>query len=193
MGKAFWKAPGEPATVQAAPLPWTNPAELTCRHWAEEKEFKVREPVMVELPLNKEFPTTSKVEEGTSVPTPTRLSLASTTKVLSVESTINPERNVEVAVAESTTWKSLVPASEMKFRMFPVWLVVFKTPLKKSPVVKAELEAVKTLLVTAVEEAAKKAVSPALGLKVATVLPAFARVKELVTLKVLSMVEEPVT
>ena len=84
--------------------------------------FKVKAPATVTAPLNLEMPSTPKVVVGRLVPIPTRFSLAFTTRVLSVVSTMRPDLKELVAVAESTIWNRVVGAawSEMKFKRFPV-------------------------------------------------------------------------
>src|SRR3989338_3915705 len=61
-------------------------------------ELRVRPPVIVTAPLNREFPTTPRVVDGTTVPIPTKLSLALTVSVPA--STFSPPFTiVEVAVS----------------------------------------------------------------------------------------------
>lgn len=86
------------------------------------QESTVSAPAMVTAPLNLLVPKTPRVVEGTLVPMPTLFSLALTTKVLLVESTIKPERKVEVAVAELTMRNKVagVVSSEMKLIKLPV-------------------------------------------------------------------------
>src|SRR3989344_6833074 len=93
------QAPFCPATAQAEPVPETSPLVSTFRHCVEPvMELRIRPPVIVTAPLNREFPTTPRVVDGTTVPIPTKLSLALTVSVPA--STFSPPFTiVEVAVS----------------------------------------------------------------------------------------------
>jgi hypothetical protein len=152
--KAFSKAPFCPG----APVPQAAAAAVTfkepssSRHLEAVREFKVKVEVITAVPLSRVEPTTPKVVVGTSVPMPTRFSLALTTRVLA--SRLMPVFKVVVAVARSGIWKMAVPPSVRTLNMLPVRLAELTTSLMTSPVVRAEEEAVKKLPVVMLEEEA---------------------------------------
>jgi len=134
------QAPDEP-TPQAPAAVVTTDEPLSSRHLEAVRLFKVKESVMVTAPLNRELPTTPRVVVGTGVPIPTKLSLAFTTR--EPESRFKPVFKVVVAVAESGIWKMAVPESVTTLKMLPVRLLALTTSLITSPVVRAEVEAVR--------------------------------------------------
>ena len=102
--KATCQEPGEPAEVHPDPVTDKSPTDEACTQEvaAEVKLSRVTAPVANRVPFSLVAPTTPRVVVGRLVPTPTLFSEAFTTRVLSVLSTIRPERRVLVAVAEST-------------------------------------------------------------------------------------------
>ena len=110
---AVSQAPLLPAEAQAVAVPETSPLVSTFRHWVEPVMwFKVKPPVIVVAPLSLVVPKTPSVVEGASVPTPTRLVSAWTTRV--------PPSTVRLPVVVAWLPMSRSPAVRLK----PAGLVV---------------------------------------------------------------------
>ena len=104
---AVSQAPLLPAEAQAVAVPETSPLVSTFRHWVEPVMwFKVKPPVIVVAPLSLVVPKTPSVVEGVSVPTPTRLVSAWTTRV--------PPSTVRLPVVVAWLPMSRSPAVRLK-------------------------------------------------------------------------------